>query len=99
MIAASGGLPPKRRSIWTRLKNTIKTASALTTTFTGRRGAAIADARLQEAEQARRQYPAQRRVVEERQAEEHGLKIEPVVVAGEQNAALQQEDSERRDEP
>ena len=36
--ADPGGLPPNRSSIWTRLKNTIMSATALTKIVTARRG-------------------------------------------------------------
>ena len=56
-------------------------------------------ARLQEPLKKRGRQPPQRRVVEQRQAQQHRLKVEPIVVAGEKNAAFQKQDAERRDEP
>jgi len=40
------------------------------------------------------QYLMQRRVIEKRQTQQHGLKIEPVVITGDQNTTLQQKDTE-----
>ncbi len=51
-----------------------------------------------ERDKASRREPPQRRVVEERQAKQHGLKIEPIVIAGKENAGLQHDDAERGDE-
>ncbi len=45
-----------------------------------------------------RQQRAQRRVVEQHQAQQHRLEVEPVVVSGEEDAAFQQQDAEGADE-
>ena len=39
------------------------------------------------------------RVIEQPQAQQHGLEIEPVVIPGEDNAALQEQDTEGGEKP